>query len=993
MSEGLSVGSVWRRWDPHIHTPGTTFNDQYTGPTAWEDYLEALNASSPTIEAIGITDYYSLECYKNLVKSAEEGRLPHVGLIFPNVEMRYAVGTNKAVPVNFHILVSPEDPNHIREVERFLARLTFKHLDDTYRCTRDDVIALGRAHAGSALVDEVAFREGANQFKVEVDAFLEAWADTPWIQRNALIAVPGSNNDGTAGLQGDASLAALRQKIERAAHIIFASQPAQRSFWLGQGKLPLEDLIASYGGPKPCLHGSDAHSLEKVGAPALDRFCWLKGDLTFETLRQACMEPELRVLVAQEAPTGPFPSQTVARISVEKAPWFASGPIPLNSGLVGVIGARGSGKTALADMIAAATYAASAHADDKSFVHRAAPLLGDATAVAHWADGSATSNQLSFLGIEELIDSPRVRYLSQQFVERLCAADGASDELVQEIERVIFATHPKEDRLGAENFRELLNLTAARGREARTRQEAAVQDTTARIALERDKQDTLAANKAKLKEAEQAVLKDRADRDALVPKEAEAHAKEFSTVSAASDGVRQRLEVAKRRKQALALLRDEIDEYTTRGSHDELRARRAKHQGAALADADWEKFLTIFKGDVAQALSDAEANTAAVIEKLEGRATFSTEGLTPAQQVQSLLPDGADLAALPLSLLSAEEDRLRLLIGADEEKRKQHERLTEKIRVTETQINNLKGSILAAELAGPEIERLLAERTKSYQGVFEGVVSEEEALNQLYKPLSERLHNATGALGKLSFSVRRIVDLESWAARGEELIDKRKAGDFKGKGALLDAADAELANAWRSGTSSEVASAMAAFRSQYDSSIAAGSPVNRTDVKAWRAWGTKVSDWLYSTNHIRLAYTIRYEGVELKSLSPGTRGIVLLLLYLAIDLEDDRPLIIDQPEENLDPRSIYDELVTLFREAKRRRQIIVVTHNANLVVNTDADQVIVAQRGSMKPNSLPDITYLSGSLENLTIRKHVCDILEGGERAFQDRAKRLRVRL
>jgi predicted ATPase len=66
------------------------------------------------------------------------------------------------------------------------------------------------------------------------------------------------------------------------------------------------------------------------------------------------------------------------------------------------------------------------------------------------------------------------------------------------------------------------------------------------------------------------------------------------------------------------------------------------------------------------------------------------------------------------------------------------------------------------------------------------------------------------------------------------------------------------------------------------------------------------------------------------------------LLYLAIDKEDDRPLIIDQPEENLDPKSIFDELVPLFREVKSRRQIIIVTHNANLVVNTDADQVIVA---------------------------------------------------
>ncbi len=125
----------------------------------------------------------------------------------------------------------------------------------------------------------------------------------------------------------------------------------------------------------------------------------------------------------------------------------------------------------------------------------------------------------------------------------------------------------------------------------------------------------------------------------------------------------------------------------------------------------------------------------------------------------------------------------------------------------------------------------------------------------------------------------------------------------------------------------------------------------------FRAWARDISDWLYSTNHITVGYGLQYDGVDIEQLSPGTRGIVLLLLYLAIDAEDDRPLIIDQPEENLDPQSIFQELVHRFRDAKKRRQIIIVTHNANLVVNTDADQVIVAQCGPHRPGQLPVITY------------------------------------
>lgn len=170
------------------------------------------------------------------------------------------------------------------------------------------------------------------------------------------------------------------------------------------------------------------------------------------------------------------------------------------------------------------------------------------------------------------------------------------------------------------------------------------------------------------------------------------------------------------------------------------------------------------------------------------------------------------------------------------------------------------------------------------------------------------------------------------------------------------------------------------------------STVEKGDKDALRAWTGQVSEWLYSTDHIRVSYSLQFDGVDIEQLSPGTRGIVLLLLYLSVDLDDPRPLIIDQPEENLDPKSIYQELVGRFLEAKQRRQIIIVTHNANLVVNTDADQVIVASCGPQHPDTMPDITYLAGGLENAAIRGEVCEILEGGEDAFRDRALRLRLR-
>jgi predicted ATPase len=186
---------------------------------------------------------------------------------------------------------------------------------------------------------------------------------------------------------------------------------------------------------------------------------------------------------------------------------------------------------------------------------------------------------------------------------------------------------------------------------------------------------------------------------------------------------------------------------------------------------------------------------------------------------------------------------------------------------------------------------------------------------------------------------------------------------------------------------------MTGFREAHQSELLDLSEVPRSQQADYRLWLRRFAKWLYGTKHIGISYSIDYEGVDIRKLSPGTRGIVLLLLYLALDDADDRPLIIDQPEENLDPQSIFDELVGLFVAAKETRQVIMVTHNANLVVNTDADQVIIAFAGPHRPGQLPPIRYLSGGLESAAMRKHVCGILEGGDRAFKERARRLRVRL
>src|SRR6266513_6438038 len=86
-------GSVWHRWDPHLHAPGTVLNDQFGGD--WAEYLTKINLSAPPICALGVTDYFCIQTYKAVKSRWSAGELPGVSLLFANVEMRLDIKTEK----------------------------------------------------------------------------------------------------------------------------------------------------------------------------------------------------------------------------------------------------------------------------------------------------------------------------------------------------------------------------------------------------------------------------------------------------------------------------------------------------------------------------------------------------------------------------------------------------------------------------------------------------------------------------------------------------------------------------------------------------------------------------------------------------------------------------------------------------------------------------------------------------------------------------------
>jgi len=402
----------------------------------------------------------------------------------------------------------------------------------------------------------------------------------------------------------------------------------------------------------------------------------------------------------------------------------------------------------------------------------------------------------------------------------------------------------------------------------------------------------------------------------------------------------------------------------------------------------WAAFLLDYMGPVDNDLASYVKWVDGEIAELKGTAPAPGDPNSP------YFPDNTDLSTLSQAVLEAEMARLEKLVSADKETQRRYTALSGSIATETAALQTLTEKLNDARGAGARARELQTQREEAYGRAVDSLVAERAVLEELYAPFMARLAAASGTLTKLSFSVARVANVEQWASETEDgLIDLRKAGAFRGKGTLLQKANEVLKEAWETGDSADVMAAMAEFRRLYQTDLLDHSPIAHTDQTEFRMWSKRLAQWLFSTDHIAIRYGIDYDGVDIRKLSPGTRGIVLLLLHLALDDSDNRPLVIDRPEENLDPKSVFDELVNLFIDAKSHRQVIMVTHNANLVINTDADQIIIAEAGAHPQGALPPISYRSGGLENADIRKAVCDILEGGEDAFQERARRLRVQL
>jgi len=924
-------GSEWRRWDLHIHTPGTIKNDLFKGTTLdekWDNFYSDIAAyvgdgSDPIkcITVIGITDYLSVANYNKVIC---DNKLPNsVKFVLPNVEMRIQPIAADS-PVNIHFIFDPRIVDSLES--RFFSQLSFSHGGTNYSAARDQLIRLGKK-LDSSVDDLTAYKNGIQQFVPSLDSVKEVFEKDPDLRNYAIIVVSNSNGDGVSGAANHSSycetdgtpsqLTLFRQSIYQFVDAIFSAKPSDIRYFLGEGKDDVETVISKCGSLKPCLHGCDAHTNSKIFEPDDQRYCWIKSNPTFNGLRQVLYEPKERVRIGSLKPEEKPSYYVIDRVEIEDSD-FQTSPIYFNDKLTCIIGGKSTGKSILLHNLASVV-------DPKQVLQKNQTAKTNVKALKQlkvfWADGAVNRT-----GSQE-IDAHKIIYIPQTYLNRL----SDENEEVTEIDKII-----QDIILINQDTKRIYDEVQAAIREYKSSLDKTIYD--------------LLDSKRKLSEIE-------------------SKRKELGT----EEGIKGEIEKLHTQKeklsQELALSEEDIKRY------DEA---VAQIRSITIKVKTIESEIIFFNGID----SVVEARSFSIDLSAETKAVFA---MAIEQAIQAANSLWNNTKTELLKGLSKKKQDLEIEI---KEYQKTEAALHDKIIGNEA-LSNLSQSI-QTENAKLEDFKMLDKQFNDEKTRYNSLMNQVVQSMLFYKNQHDKYATAVNenpdlSTSDLEFSVETPFRKDAFCEKIKLISDKRTLKS------IID-----IDNFRTEDYTIEMLTTLLNFILDGNLPLVK----NNTSETALR---DILTDWYNTT------YSVKMDGDPIELMSPGKKALVLLKLL--ISLADSKcPILIDQPEDDLDNRSIFDDLIPFIKEKKKERQIIVVTHNANIVLGSDAEEVIVAnQRGKNSPNKAFRFEYRSGAIEDdlpvlnsgnqvddgilnqQGIQQHICDILEGGEKAFDLRKNKYRI--
>lgn len=970
MKNRFPKGSEWAKWDIHVHTPESILSHSFGSD--WDNYVKILfkQAIENKIIAIGITDYYSIDGYKKIKNDylSNERKLQELFtpdevekiktiFIFPNLEFRInklIVGNESDLTwnkkVNFHVIFSDEI-DIIDIEENFLYKLHFEHLGvgegtpQKLSLTKRNLIELGRTLKSQ----QAEFNQYSDFFVGMLNASVD---DNEIVQclssqdskfkSKYLLALPADEDLSAVSWRSQGHLS--RKLLLQKSHIILSSNPNSILFGLGKKHSTTEEFVSEFGNLKPCLWGSDAHSFEKLFKPEGDRYTWIKANPTFEGLKQVIFEPEDRVRIQQNIPEEKTPYLVIDKvrfIDQTSSNTFQPTWIEFNQNLNAIIGGKSSGKSLLLFHIAKTI--------DPEQVEGKTNLVksndyNDFIAIKPfdfevlWENGD--SNILS----DPEKQGSQITFLPQLYINHLAEENG-EQQLTELIESIL-----KQN----DNYKTFIDSKDIEINECRTKIFKSIDERIVQI------------NK-------------------------------FKKLSTDKNNIGNKDKIAaeiKRLKEEIDLLKKEsgfTDEQNAQYQNlaNKVQAfikRKNEYTGSIESINNYKSQLNIYIDNIIDSVNriNIEFENHTMERFLIDR--WNTQLLSDLVSVRLNRFNDIDTLLLKLNdkYLSFERkiESINTILKPFQEKIKNQEKLL-KLEKERTQQNE---KLVLIEKYDTEIKSVIEKGKQCRTDIFDNYSKLFQIYKNIYDELKKPEYNKID--NELVLDCELIFDVDNFS-QFTNLFDNRTRLNtvfhriFDDNNVFIYQQDNHIQT---------IETIFREFKLEENIRIKLKSKVGLDEI-FYKLMG----------DYFIIKYSINYKGENILQMSPGKRGLILLQLILHIS-NATHPILIDQPEDNLDNRTIFDELKEFIMSKKSQRQIIMVTHNANLVVSTDAENIVVAnQSGQQKGKDMKEFLfeYVTGSLEfsftddteegilfKCGIKEHVCDILEGGKEAFQQRERK-----
>ncbi|MDO8658133.1 MAG: AAA family ATPase [Candidatus Levybacteria bacterium] len=1046
MNSKFPKGSEWRKWDLQVHTPFSYLNNGFGNN--FDVYIQRLfkEAIKRQIAVIGITDYFCIEGYKAVKQCLEndqklktlftEEEITKVKeiLILPNIEFRLnkLVGTNR---INFHVIFS--DKVLIKDIEEnFLHNIKFTYegnpqeTDETWELKVENLKQFGEGlkneHPDFSSENSlfVGMKCAVVDDKQIVDILREKKSK---FQDNYLLAVPSDEDLSSISWNGQDHN--VRKVILQKSDCLFTSNPRTIEWGLGKLNGSKEAFVKEFKSLKASIWGCDAHDYKNLFEPDKQRYCWIKADATFEGFKQITYEPEDRVFIGVEPEVlGRVRNNKTKYIkSIEldnivsyvdqNGKWFKKEYINLGTELIAIIGNKGSGKSAVTDIIGLLgnthnqrVQISGMEEELFSFLNKkrfrkpgyASSFFGK----LEWQSGDISEQNLDSDTDKNLPEL--VEYLPQKYLEKICT-EIDDEQFRKKLNEVIFEYIEDKNKFNTSNLNELISYrTEQTHREIDEIKLNLHEKNTTIVSVENklttDYEKQIEEN-VKIKNNEIQAHKKIEPSKVKPPTGDAAITKELQAILSSVE-----LNIQRIQKEIIALNSEQT--ILAKETEDTKKLSQAISRGIT-------NLLNIEK-EYAELLKKLNFKFKNLIQVKFDQKTLDeliANKTTRLEDIGKLLikMDDVEILKLESSLrekmiknslicqLKEKENKRKIIVGQLGKPAQDYQEYIKNKTDWNKKLEKLEG-----DLTNPEAETLnwlkleLGKIKKTYPELYIKLFTErEEIVSEIFekkkkvvnfyesikKAIDEEIHKNTDKLKGYDISIDAGLRLNSkFIEDFFSFVNQSVTGIFYGieQGRNVLKSILDEFEGWENveNITSALKRVSDKLNGNQSKEILSEKKINSI-FKQMKLGKDPIQfyDYLFGLDYMESKYDLKVDNKDLSKLSPGERGGLLLVFYLMLD-KKDVPLIIDQPEDNLDNESVYKILVTFLKRAKKHRQIIMVTHNPNLAVVADAEQIIQVKIDKAKNN---DFDFHSGSIENPEINKKIVDILEGTMPAFDMR--------